>query len=171
MSDENFDKALKFTLKWEAGYVNDPNDKGGETNKGITKAVYDKWRKDGRLTPQSVKQITDEEVRTIYYELYWEKAICTALDDAVAIAHFDCAVNTGVGQAIKILQRAVGAKEDGAFGPKTMDKVNNTRHLLSKIIQAREDFYLDLGKKKEYSPYLKGWLNRTNDLKSYLVAG
>ena len=29
MSATNFDMALEFVLKWEGGYVDDPNDPGG----------------------------------------------------------------------------------------------------------------------------------------------
>ena len=45
MKDENFEKMLKFVLQEEGGYVNDPHDRGGETNKGITHATYDSYRK------------------------------------------------------------------------------------------------------------------------------
>lgn len=34
----------KFILSWEGGYVNNPNDKGGATNKGVTIAT---WRRQG----------------------------------------------------------------------------------------------------------------------------
>ena len=40
MSKEHFEKTLKFILQREGGYVNDPNDLGGETNKGITYRTY-----------------------------------------------------------------------------------------------------------------------------------
>lgn len=44
MTNDNFEKMLKFVLEKEGGYVNDPNDLGGETNKGITTATYNAYR-------------------------------------------------------------------------------------------------------------------------------
>ena len=64
--DELFKKALKFVLKWEGGYVNNPNDKGGATNKGITQYTYNNWLKTHGLQPRNVKFITDDEVEQIY---------------------------------------------------------------------------------------------------------
>ena len=64
----NFKKALKFVLKWEGGYVNNPHDKGGATNKGITQNTYNTWLKSLSLAPRDVKNITQEEVEQIYYK-------------------------------------------------------------------------------------------------------
>ena len=70
MSKEHFEKTLKFVLQREGGYVNDPNDLGGETNKGITYRTYNAYRKSKGLPPKSVKDISDEEVKDIYYNKY-----------------------------------------------------------------------------------------------------
>ena len=67
-NSELFKKALKFVLKWEGGYVNDPDDKGGATNKGITQCTYNGWLKTKGLKPKDVKNITDVEVAQIYYQ-------------------------------------------------------------------------------------------------------
>lgn len=44
MTNDTFEKMLKFVLEKEGGYVNDPNDLGGETNKGITTATYNVYK-------------------------------------------------------------------------------------------------------------------------------
>ena len=67
MSNDNFEKMLKFVLEKEGGYVNDPNDLGGETNKGITTATYNAYRISKGLKKQSVKYISDKEVCSVHY--------------------------------------------------------------------------------------------------------
>ena len=62
MTTEDFEKMLKFVLQREGGYVNDPHDLGGETNKGITHNTYNSYRKSKGLQTRSVKYITDDEV-------------------------------------------------------------------------------------------------------------
>jgi lysozyme family protein len=37
----NFDVCLEMLLEHEGGYVNHPKDPGGETNLGVTRAVYE----------------------------------------------------------------------------------------------------------------------------------
>lgn len=38
--DIYYPQMVKFVLAREGGYVNDPTDKGGETNKGITHTTF-----------------------------------------------------------------------------------------------------------------------------------
>ena len=64
--DDFFERMLKFVLAREGCYLNNPNDKGGETNKEITHTTYDSYRRSKGLKPQSVKDITNEEVRDVY---------------------------------------------------------------------------------------------------------
>jgi lysozyme family protein len=92
---DSFARALEFALRWEGGYSLHPNDKGGETNFGIT-AVYDAYRKTHGLSAQSVKKMSHTEVRDIYKKRYWDIAFCNLLPQKLAISHFDWAVNAGV---------------------------------------------------------------------------
>ena len=66
MAAENYQKCLAQVLKYEGGYVDHPKDPGGPTNKGITQAVYDEWRKKSGLSVQSVRNIAQSEVEAIY---------------------------------------------------------------------------------------------------------
>lgn len=165
----HFETALKFTLKFEGGYVNHPNDPGGETNKGVTRLVYDAYRRSKGLPMQTVKLITDHEVIDIYKSRYWAEAKCDAMPEQVAIAMFDAAVNTGVKRASILLQRALGVVDDGVIGPKTLTaiKAAEPHQLAIKMIDERDKFYQSLvANKANFSVFLKGWLNRTKALRA-----
>jgi lysozyme family protein len=90
--------------------------------------------------------------------------------------HFDGCVNTGVGQAGKFLQRAVGANADGAIGPKTImayeDKVNDigVDEIVKHVLVQRKGFYkllveLDPTQKS----FINGWNNRLQNLTDYIA--
>ena len=80
----------------EGGYVNDPTDKGGETNKGITHATYDSYRRSKGLPKQSVKYMTDEEMHEIYYNNYYNASGADKIENPrLAMYVFDTAVLHG----------------------------------------------------------------------------
>lgn len=144
--NDTFEKALKFTLQWEGGYVNHPNDSGGPTNKGITQKTYDAYRRGDSLPIQSVQKIEDYEISDIYYSLYWLPISIFDASPKLAIAAFDFAVHSGVARATKLLQ-----------------EVTTHEELLSK----REEYLKTIGVGKN-AIFLKGWLNRINALRKYL---
>jgi lysozyme family protein len=166
----SFDRALAFTLKWEGGYANDPLDKGGETNKGITKAVYDKYRTDRGLPIRSVKIVSWVEIKDIYKLLYWDKCKCDSLPWPLSICVFDLAVNSGCKRAIELLQEVLGDDIiiDGLIGPKTLAavKLQNSFLLASALCDRREQFYQGIVKHNpSQERFLKGWLTRLSALK------
>lgn len=132
-----FDKAIEFTLKWEGGYVDDPDDPGGETFFGISKKAYPNV---------DIKNLTVSKAKKIYYKDYWIAAGCNNLPTPENIALFDTAVNIGVSKAIKIREEAENWQD---------------------ILLARVSYYVKLAEKKWARKYLRGWLNRTVDLDLY----
>lgn len=107
----NFDKAFDTLIGHEGGYVNNPADPGGETRYGISKRSY----------PQlDIARLGLPEAKAIYRRDYWDRAQCDKLPPGVAFDVFDAAVNSGIGQAIRFLQRAVGVADDGHVGPQTL---------------------------------------------------
>lgn len=103
-SGSAFDNILPFTLKYEGGYVNNPNDHGGATNFGITQRTYDHWRIENKLPVQDVKLISNDEVHAIYKEEYWN-LICTHTPSIpLLLCTFDSAVLHGPARALKWLQ-------------------------------------------------------------------
>jgi len=157
-----FDRALAKVLVHEGGYVNHPKDPGGETNRGVTRRVYDEYRRTLKLPVQSVKYITNAEVQSIYRMRYWALIKGDSLPPGISYVVFDGAVNSGVSQSAKWLQRALGIKADGVIGPGTLDAlrgVNDHDDLIAKIIARRMAFLKAL---KTWKTFGKGWTSRVN---------
>ncbi len=163
--------ALKFTLLWEGGYVNHPDDPGGATNKGVTQDTYNTYRINNRLSTRRVDLITDAEVHDIYLSMYWKPSQANIMVLPLAIAHFDTAVNFGVGGAIEFLQEALGISADGIFGPGTQAALlaNNNAQTAQKIVWGRI-YYRNqrVNSNPTQGVFLTGWLNRDNDLGGFL---
>lgn len=107
----NFDQAFEILIGHEGGYVNHPNDPGGETKFGISKRSY---------PGENIPNMTLVRAKDIYQRDYWWKAGCDLVPECVKFDLFDTAVNAGPKTAIQMLQRAVGVEDDGVIGPKTM---------------------------------------------------
>ena len=162
---ENYAQALKQVLKYEGGYVDHPKDPGGPTNKGVTQAVYDNWRKSQNLPTQSVRAIADSEVAAIYKNLYWDRVSGDLLPSGVDFAVFDFAVNSGVSRAAKMLQSVVGVTQDGQIGPATI--LATKTYVAMSITNRRLAFMQSLS---IWSTFGKGWSARIADVKAQIIA-
>lgn len=145
-----FEKCLKQVLKWEGGYVKDPDDKGGATNKGITQSIYNRWLLAQGKTRKDVKFISDNEVKEIYYKNYWLASGCEKMTPKFAALCFDTAVNMGVGRVQEFLKAAQYKYHE-------------------KFIAARRAKYYEFSKYGNQKKFLNGWLNRLNDLEKFLT--
>ena len=178
MSSE-FDKSLKFIISSETVYKkghygdlsyaiseNVDGDDGGLTKFGI----------DFRSHPDvDIETLKYEQAVEIYRKDYWDKAKCENFAYPLSLVHLDGAVNTGLGQQTKFLQRVCGVDDDGAFGPKTLKAAldlcekEGVEEVCLKILNLRKNFYEDLAEKKpEKAKFLNGWLNRIDNLKEYI---
>lgn len=164
---DNFPSALKQILIYEGGYVNNRFDPGGETNRGVTQAVYNAWRKSRKQAIQSVKFISDAEVAAIYKQNYWDAVKGDSLASGVDLATFDYAVNSGVGRASKALQAAAGVPQDGIIGPQTIAAANkNPTATITNLCNARLAFLKSLSTWKVFG---KGWNSRVASLKTVSI--
>lgn len=147
-----FKTALNFTRKWEGGYSNNPADKGGPTNLGITQSVYNSWRKQNKLPQRDVKNISSGEATAIYKKNYWDASGASEIaktNPTLAQAHFDTAVNLGVGRASQI------RKQSGDD--------------IEKYLNLRQEKYNQFAKSPSQRQFLEGWTNRTNALKQTVL--
>ena len=162
---ENYAQSLKQVLKYEGGYVDHPKDPGGPTNKGVTQAVYDSWRKSQNLSTQSVRNIADSEVAAIYKSLYWDRIRGDDLPSGVDFAVFDFAVNSGVSRAAKMLQSVVGVAQDGVIGPATIEATKT--YVAMAVTNKRLAFMQSLS---IWPTFGKGWSARIADVKAQIKA-
>lgn len=160
-----FAQALAHVLAMEGGYTDDPADPGGPTNFGLTLADLAAARGmslDASTRPQllaGLKAIAAGEVRDIYLNRYWRPCRAPDLPPALALMHFDAAVNMGPGTAARMLQQAVGADADGDIGPETLAaaRQSNCAAAVRRYADLRRDRYRALA---GFSRFGRGWLNR-----------
>jgi lysozyme family protein len=158
----NFPEALRLVLLHEGGYVNHPRDPGGATNFGVTQRVYDAHRRRKALPLQSVKSITQADVAAIYREMYWDRVRADDLPKGLDYAVFDFAVNSGPGRAIPAMQRAIGAKPDGAIGPVTLELSRKDPPLsIRRLCADRMSF---LRRLSHFDVFGRGWTRRVRDV-------
>lgn len=163
----NFKSALTDVLVLEGGKVDDPNDPGGRTNRGVTQRVYDAWRRNRKLPVRDVWLITASEVADIYRQQYWLKIQGDSLPDGVDLAVFDGAVNSGPARSVMWLQAALGSvKVDGVLGEATLAAVRaHPDHdaLISEICALRMKFLRAL---KTFARFGKGWTRRVDHVRA-----
>ena len=157
----NFDKCLHMLLEHEGGYVNNKHDKGGMTNLGVTKKVYDEWI--GReSTEQEMRDLTPDDVAPIYKKNYWDRVKGDLLPSGLDWACFDWAVNSGSGRPAKAVQRAVGATPDGVIGKQTVGLImeKDPEFIIDYVYIVRKAFYEGLD---DYKHFGRGWSRRNKE--------
>ena len=156
----DFDEAFERLLGHEGGYANDARDPGGETMWGITRRVA---LANGYSTPMRV--MTQAQAKSIYLARYWGPAHIDRLPDELRFHVFDAAVNSGVGQAVRWVQRAVGAVDDGVVGPQTLGARASVQGAVAaaRFTGHRLQFMASLN---TWPAFGRGWANRiANNLK------
>jgi lysozyme family protein len=147
----SFDRAFKIVVEVEGGYVNNPNDPGGETIYGITKRDHpDLW---------AVGRPTIEQAKIRYQTQYWAPVKADQLPWPLSLYLFDTAINQGPGTAIKILQRAAGTVQDGVLGQNTLRAITqaNQDDLCEMFLANRALRYVGT---RNFDIYGRGWFKR-----------
>ena len=150
---DNFQAAVRVILEHEGGYVKHPRDPGGATNYGITQRTAREHGYSG-----SMENLPLSKAKEIYRESYWLDEF-DLLPYPVAFQVFDGAVNSGVSQSVRWLQRAVGVADDGKIGTVTVNAVLRTAPeiVIARYIQERLMF---LTKLSTWDAFGKGWTRR-----------
>ena len=136
---------MGWLLEHEGGYVNHPSDPGGETNLGVTRAVYEQYA--GRqVMDGEMEGLTHDDVYPIYRENYWNRVRGDDLPSGVDWSVFDWGVNSGTSRAAKALQRIAGVEQDGGIGPMTLQAVLEVEpaEIVEQMHHMRDGFYRSL---------------------------
>jgi len=152
----SFESIVQVVLKHEGGYVNDPDDSGGETNFGISKRAF---------PDLDIKNLTKEDAVKIYHDKYWKPSKVEMLPERLWATYFDMAVNMGKKRACEILQKAcnhkrnVNIKVDGRLGRNT---AASAKKLEPERLQSfRVKYYAELiNRKPKLEKYWFGWYKR-----------
>ncbi|NCC68781.1 MAG: secretion activating protein [Clostridia bacterium] len=166
-----FHDVAKIVLKHEGGLVDDPYDRGGRTNLGITQNTLNRARVVIPGLPERVDGLNVSKALSIYQKLYWDACKCDSIPEPVDFLVFDAAINCGTGGAGKQLQRAINRiggdlKVDGAIGPLTLAAVNaafdsDSWRLLHAVTLERIRWHNSIvARDKSQTKFLHGWMNR-----------
>jgi len=161
-----FEEAFKKLIGNEGGYTNSWSDRGNWTSGiiGIGERKGTKYGISAMSYPHlNIARLTLQEARNIYKTKYWNPLKLYSKDypEEIKFDMFDTAVNSGVRQAARILQRAVGTREDGYIGENTLKAVSVYKedgwHLVARYNGFRLHFLSNISFWKRFS---KGWTRR-----------
>jgi lysozyme family protein len=164
--NSNFEVCLTKLLVHEGGFVHHEKDPGGMTNLGITIRVWEEWV-GHPVSEKEMRKLTPLMVAPLYKRKYFDACRANELISGVDYCVFDCAVNSGVGRAIKLLQSVVGATPDGSYGSITAALVKKAEENPAKLIEdycaKRLEFLQSL---KAFPTFGKGWTRRVEEVKA-----
>lgn len=175
-----FKKAYAKVKKFEGGYANNPNDRGGETYAGIARVHFPKWKgweiidkyKQSEHSSKELNKVLqgngqlDVMVEHFYRVNFWNEIKGDEIiNQLIADNIMDFAVNSGVGRAVKYAQRIVGVTEDGEIGPKTIKAINqNVDGFVTKYKASRLSFLTKIVARDESQlVFMKGWAQRVQN--------
>ena len=160
----NFEKVLAHVLSSEGGFVNHPQDPGGMTNLGCTKAVWEEFV-GHPVSEADMRALTPASVAPLYKRKYWDKVAGDDLPAGLDYAVFDAAINSGPGRAAKWLQEVAGVPADGSIGKQTLAAVDafSPLELIAQYNDKRLQFLESL---PTFATFGKGWSNRVSSVQS-----
>ena len=193
MRQGTFQDAHQFTAKWEGGLSDHPADRGGLTAYGATIGFVQEIASTASgknflqaisvslpVTKAVMRQLRPGQVAAMFRRERWDALRLDELPFRQAALLYDAAVNHGPAQAVKLSQRGynrcvthgVKLAVDGILGPLTRKALQtDTDKVVREIIEARREFYEGIvASKPDQRVFLKGWLNRANDLEKLLLA-
>ncbi len=169
-----FKISLQKTLTHEGGYVNDPDDLGSETYKGISRASHSKWSGwsciDKCKSKNDFPSILDKDIELqkqvelfYLYEFWLPLKADQIANQTTANSIFDFAVNSSIKNTVLKVQSVIGTKEDGIIGEQTLKKLNSLDfgYFQSAFTVAKISHYISIIKKRPTNKkYLYGWIIR-----------
>lgn len=161
----DYRKLKPIILKWEGGYAGNIDGKIC-TMKGVTLDTFRNYYGKDK-TCSDLKKITDEQWDNIFINGFWNKWQANKIKtQSIANLLVDWVWASGM-YGIKYPQEVLGVKVDGIVGEKTISAINdypNQKELFEKLWNRRLQHFTKIAVGTK-SKFLKGWLNRLNDIK------
>lgn len=176
MSEQRIDEMVETILHHEGGFVNDPADRGGATNWGVTINTYSKWLK-RPATVEEVRNMDKDVAIEIYKKNYYYNPRINTLPDLVQPMVFDMSINHGPRNGNKMLQKTVNLagfgpiSADGVIGPGTRRALNKAvdamgSYFVNALVEERLKFYNRIVERRPNNKkFLRGWTKRANSFK------
>lgn len=169
-----FKTAFQKMLIHEGSYVNDPDDQGGETYKGISRTMHKIWsgwaiidmykNKSGFPATLDKDVELQNQVEIFYRTNFWFPLNAEHISNqTIADSIFDFSVNAGVIISVRLAQSILGVKADGIIGELTIKKLNSFDfgYFLPAFTVAKIAHYISMIKKRPANKkYLYGWVIR-----------
>lgn len=175
--EELFESAFLVLMQHEGGYQNNPSDRGGPTNYGLSQRFLESIQPECKYLPDDVRirksfimHLSKRLAKKIYKKYFWDRYDYDAIGyDLLSIKVFDLSVNMGPYQSHKLLQIALNKlrKEpitiDGIIGPQTLNEIkqHDEMAIIHHYIDEAKHYYINLiADNPEYSIFKHGWLKR-----------
>lgn len=189
---DNFQTAHKFTARWEGGLTDHPADKGQITKYGVSlvflrglaanPANHRRLESMGislPVTRQTIIDLTETQAAGLFRWVFWDGLKLDLIPLRPAVVLYDAAVNSGPARSVKLAQQGYnrcvtyGQKlaVDGVMGPATQAamRMADTDKALAAMLDERERFFHSIvANNSSQGAFLRGWLNRLNDLRRYV---
>ncbi|WP_429565688.1 glycoside hydrolase family 108 protein [Paraburkholderia sp. MM6662-R1] len=162
---DTFPDAFAKLINVEQGLSMDPTDRGNWTSGkvGVGQLKGTKYGVSAMSYPTlDIANLALDDAQAIYRRDYWNKVHADQLPSVVAFQVFDAAVNSGVSQAAKWLQKSVGATPDGVIGNLTLAAVSA---LAPAVITGRFNAYrlIDMTDMAGWPMNSRGWAKRVGN--------
>jgi lysozyme family protein len=165
----DYNTAFARVIGHEGKFQRDPQDRGnwttGVIGKGELKGT--KYGISAMSYPHlDIKNLTLAQAKDIYYEDFWLRVAGDELHTALAYQLFDAAINHGIGNSVRMLQRAVGVADDGRLGPVTRAAIaaRDMDSVLKKFNAQRIRFFTKIS---TFTRFGRGWMNRVAENLEY----
>ena len=190
---DNFSIAHTFTALWEGGESDHPADRGGFTKFGVSlkflqelaaesQANRDTLDRMGVILPvtrNTIRNLTESLAASLFRWQMWDALKLDLIPLRPAVVLYDAAVNSGPAQSVKLAQRGYNhcvtygqpLVVDGIMGPATRAAMQmaDTDKALTAMLDEREKFFQTIvDNKPSQGVFLRGWLNRVDDLRRYV---
>lgn len=185
-NNDDYKKALALLLPEEGGFNNILGDPGGPTNLGISLRFLQSLAilngtgdfdladldDDGDIDINDIRAMDPPAAARIYKKYFWDLFPMEEIPAQIAYVLFDVAVNSGQRVAAKLLQKAIGVTEDGDIGEETLYSLamrDSAYSVADRMLYLRRTQYKNYAvHNPKLSKFLKGWLNRVDQLDTNL---